>query len=390
MKKGFITLLVLLMFSVMGCKSGSSDVIKLGFVGPLTGDHANYGKMMTQAVRIAIEEKNAAGGINGKTIELVAEDSEGKEDKANAVITKLATIDKVYGIVGGVFSSVSNAIAPIANMEKIVMISPSSTHKDLTSKGEFIFRTVVNDQLQAAVFAKYVKEKMGIDNVAILYIKNDYSQGLTNDFTEVYENAGGKVVATESGLQGDKDFKTQLTKIRSTDAEAIYIPNYVSEIAQIIGQVKQLGMDIKILSADGFSNPEIFDLAGEDANGVIFSNSPEEDSAEGNDIKAEFVKKYEAQWGEKPDSFSINSYDAANIIIDAIEYSVENADGAIDRDVMQKYVSTIEDFPGASGSVTFTSIGDVVKNIGIFESIDGDYVQKEIYTLIDGNLIQVK
>ena len=140
-------------FSLLLFGCGGKQTIKIGFVGPLTGDAANYGKLMSQAVRIAIEEKNAAGGIGGYPVQLVAEDDEGKPEKANAAIEKLSGVDKVWGIVGPVFSSCALAIAPKCQADKIVMISPSSTHKALTSVGNFIFRDVLSDELQAIVFA---------------------------------------------------------------------------------------------------------------------------------------------------------------------------------------------------------------------------------------------
>jgi branched-chain amino acid transport system substrate-binding protein len=172
---GFCLLLPLVAFA--GGTGEKEAAVKIGFIGPLTGDYANYGKLMTQAVKIAVEERNAKGGIGGVKVVFVPEDSEGKPEKANAAIEKLASVDKIYGLIGGVFSGESLAIAPRCEAEKILMMSPSATHKDLTSKGSYIFRDVPSDALQATVFAKYVRGIMGIKTVAILYIKNDYSQG---------------------------------------------------------------------------------------------------------------------------------------------------------------------------------------------------------------------
>lgn len=388
------SMLVLLTSLLFGCGSQQVDSVKIGFIGPLTGDAANYGKMMSQAIKIAVEEKNQAGGIAGKKVVLVAEDSEGKPDKANAAIEKLAGIDKVWGIVGAVFSSASLAIAPKANAAKIVMISPSSTHKDLTSKGKFIFRTVVTDALQAKVFGHYVYEVAGIKTVAVLYIKNDYSQGLAEDFKSTYEAAGGKVVAMETGMQGDKDFTTQLTKIKSLNPEALYIPDYIAEMAQILEQAKQLGLNVKILSSDGFSNPEIFELAGDAANGVLFSNAAE--NKENSKIKSDFEKKYTEKWGQKPDAFSLNSYDAANILINAIETVYNQSSPAVqktfklDRNAIQAVVAATKNYNGVSGKITFAENGDLIKNMGIYKSANNKYTQIGVYTLNDNKLVEVK
>lgn len=385
----FITLAVLLALT-----SCTSNTIKIGFIGPLTGDYANYGKLMTQAIKIAVEERNEAGGINGMKIELIAEDSEGAVEKANSAIEKLSSIDQVWGIVGAVFSSSSLAVAPTAEENQIVMISPSSTHKDLTDMGDYIFRDVVSDRLQAEVFARYVYRELGISEIAILFIKNDYSQGLAEGFKRFFEEEGGKIVAWESGVGGDKDFKTQLTKIKSLKPEALYLPNYVAEIAQMIEQANQLGIDAQILSSDGFSNPEIFELAGDLTKGVIFSGAANDDAASANTIKDKFAKKYNAEYNEDPDDFSLNSYDAANIIIDGIQQAYDKASDddktklALDRSVIQKYIAALKGYKGVSGDITFATNGDVVKNIGIHTVENKEYKAIGTYTSVNGTLIE--
>lgn len=396
MKKGFVLAVAVVAASIIllgGCSKGAEKTVNIGFIGPLTGDAANYGKLMTQAIKIAVEERNNAGGIGGMTVNFIPEDSEGKVDKANAAMEKLASVDHVWGIVGAVFSSSSLAIAPKAQAEKIVMISPSSTHKDLTNLGSYIFRDVASDGLQADVFGRYVAEVMKIKTVATLYIKNDYSQGLAEGFKSAYESAGGKVVSEETGLQGDKDFKTQLTKIKAANPEAIYLPNYVAEIEQCLDQIKQLGISAKILSSDGFSNPEVLSVSGANANGVVFSG-PEE-SAKSAKTTA-FEAAYRTKWGEDPDAFSLNSYDAANLIMDAVQAAYDKAgetDGKalkLDRDVIRSYIAGTKGYEGVSGSITFASSnGDVIKNIGISTVENQKFKQLEVYTVINGKLQKV-
>jgi len=401
MKKIFALFFSVLLMFAFSCSKNSDvvkkgDKIKIGFMGPMTGDASNYGKLMSQAVKIAVEEKNATGGIDGHEIELIVEDDEGKVEKANPAIEKLASVDKVYGFVGPVFSSCGLAVAPKAQAAKIVMISPSSTHKDLTSKGNFIFRNVLSDQLQAIVFAKFVKTVMGVNSVAVIYLKNDYSQGLAEDFKKQFEKDGGKITAMESGLQGDKDFKTQLTKIKGTNPEALYMPCYTAEMAQILEQAKQLGLNVKIISSDGYSSPEIFTLAKDLANGVIFANSAE-DTGSKNDIRSSFEAKYLKKWGEKPDAFSLNSYDAANMIINAVEksYLLAKKDGveevAISRDQIREIVAGTENYEGVSGNITFMkNSGDAIKNVGIFIADKNEFKQLAVYKIANDELLEIK
>ncbi|HUX11666.1 MAG TPA: ABC transporter substrate-binding protein [Spirochaetia bacterium] len=378
-----------------GAKEGAAAAkpVKIGFIGPLTGDYANYGKLMTQAIKIAVEERNAKGGISGHNVELVAEDSEGKQEKAVAAMEKLASVDQILGLVGAVFSSSSLAIAPRAQQEKIVMISPSSTHPDLTNKGNYIFRDVVSDAVQAQVFAKYVYEKLGLRKVAILYTKNDYSQGLADGFKAQFESDGGSIVASQSGMQGDKDFKTQLTTIKAANPEAIYMPDYVAEINQILQQAAQLGITkVKMLSSDGFSNPEILQLAGPLANGVVYSG-PE---LEKNPLQVAFEQKYQAKWTDKPDSFSLNSYDAANILFDAIQAVYDKATPdqqkslTLDREAIRQYVAGVKGYQGVSGEISFASNGDAIKNQGILTVENQQYKQLGVYKIVDNKLVQVK
>jgi branched-chain amino acid transport system substrate-binding protein len=192
MKKLFVVLFSLILLSFFGCGKSSDtlkpgEAIKIGFIGPMTGDAANYGKLMSQATKIAVEEFNEKGGINGFKVDLIVEDTQGSVEKGHPAIEKLAGVDKIVGLIGDVFSTVSLAVAPKAEAAKIVMISPSSTHKDLPDKGKFIFRDVINDALQAVVFAKYLANVEKVKTVAILYVKNDYSQGIAKDFWAQYE-----------------------------------------------------------------------------------------------------------------------------------------------------------------------------------------------------------
>jgi len=395
MKRFSVLLLsVSLLFAVSCGKSADKlkpgDTIKIGFLGPMTGDAGNYGKLMSQAVKIAVDEANAKGGIEGLRIELIVEDTEGKVEKANPAIEKLAGVDKVFGIVGTVFSTCALAVAPKAEASKIVMISPSSTHKDLPGKGKYIFRDVISDALQSTVFAKYLANVEKIKKVAILYVKNDYSQGLALDFKAQYEKEGGSVIAVETALQGDKDFKTQLTKIKGTKPEALYIPNYVAEIAQILEQAKQLGIETKIYSADGFSNPQIFELAGELTNGVVFTNAAERKAGK---TKGIFISKYASQWGEKPDAFSLNAYDGAKIIIESLKKAVKKgSDGTytVDRAAFQKTVAATKNYDGVSGGITFTPNGDLVANVGVYTVENMKYKQMRTFKLDGDKIIEVK
>ncbi len=373
----------------------SEDVYKIGFIGPLTGDNANYGIRCSNAAKLAISEINAAGGIDGKQLELIAEDSEGTVDKALASYEKLAYTDDVCAIIGPVFTSPALAVAQRCQEDGIVMISPSATHKDVTAQPatnadglNYVFRTVPSDALQSDVAAHYFYEVLGYRNLASLYAMNDYSQGLALGMKDTFESLGGKVVAEETCMVGDKDFRTQLTQIRAANPEAIYIPNYTVEDAQILEQAAQLGITVPFLSSDGFSDPEIYNLAPDFTDGVIYVGPAQ---AEASTILSDFQVAYGEMYnGDAPDSFATNSYDATYIIAGAIDRA-DIAEAGIDdqRLAVRDEVAATKDFQGANGTLNFAANGDLVASQGVYHVEGTTPVYVGSFQIVDGHIVQV-
>ena len=262
------------------------------------------------------------------------------------------------------------------------MVSPSATHKDVTAVGDYVYRTVPSDSLQSEVAAHYFYEVLGYRNIACLYAMNDYSQGLATGVEEIFTELGGTVSAMETCMVGDKDFRTQLGVIANTDAEAIYIPNYTVEDAQILEQAYQLGMDLPFLSSDGFSDPEIYNLAGDFTDGVIYVGPAQ---AEASTLLADFQEAYSAAYnGDMPDSFATNAYDATYILAQAIERA-----GSADRELINQEVKATDDFSGANGIINFAANGDMVASQGVYE-VDGTTpVYLGSFQVVDGHIVQV-
>ena len=362
--------------------SASSDTYTIGFIGPLTGDNANYGIRCSNAARLAIDEINAAGGIDGKQLALIAENSLGTVDGAIAAYEKLVYSDNVCAIIGPVFTSPALAVAQRCYEDGIVMISPSATHKDVTSVGDYVYRTVPSDSLQSEVAAHYFYEVLGYRNIACLYAMNDYSQGLATGVEEIFTELGGTVSAMETCMVGDKDFRTQLGVIANTDAEAIYIPNYTVEDAQILEQAYQLGMDLPFLSSDGFSDPEIYNLAGDFTDGVIYVGPAQ---AEASTLLADFQEAYSAAYdGDMPDSFATNAYDATYILAQAIDRA-----GSADRELINQEVKATNDFNGANGIINFAANGDMIASQGVYEVQGTTPVYLGSFQVVDGHIVQV-
>ena len=366
-----VALLAMSMCFAGGDKESSADgaVVKIGFIGPLTGDYANYGTLCRQAVEMAIDEINAKGGVNGASIKLFAEDSEGDSQKALAAMEKLSSSDKVCAIIGPVLTGETFSVAERAQAEGIVIITPSASHKDITNVGDYIFRTTPSDGLQGEVAGKYWSQVLGYTKLAVLYAKNDYSQGLYESMSEAFTQDGGQIVAAETFMVGDKDFKTQLTKLKNTDAQAFYLPDYTAEMAQILEQAAQLGIDKPFLSGDGFLSEEIYSLAGQYTDGVVYT---------------EFKDAYTARWGIGPDSFATNAYDATYILVSVIEKV------GTDRKAIKTGMEQVKDFEGVNGIINFAPNGDLVAYQGIYEVHGTTPEYLGAFAVEDGKLVQVQ
>lgn len=330
---------------------------------------------------MAIEEINANGGVNGVEIKLYAEDSEGDSQKALAAMEKLSSSDKVCAVIGPVLTGEAFSVAERAEAEGIVIITPSASHKDITNIGEYIFRTTPSDGLQGEVAGKYWYEVLGYRKLAVLYAKNDYSQGLYESMSEAFTAEGGKIVATATFMVGDKDFKTQLTNLKNTDAEAIYIPDYTAEMAQILEQASQLGIDKPFLSGDGFLSEEIYTLAGQYTDGVIYTASAKITESDKNKV---FKENYTAKWGVGPDSFASNAYDATYILASVIEKVGTN------RAAIKKGMQQVKDFEGVNGIINFAENGDLVASQGIYKVEGTTPVYIGAFKVENGKLVQVE
>jgi branched-chain amino acid transport system substrate-binding protein len=391
MKKKFLLVLVIaLVASTMAFaggdkeENGAVESYKIGFIGPLTGDNANYGIMSSDSAKLAVKHFNANGGINGVPVEVIAEDSEGTVEKGLFAIEKLANTDKISGLIGPVFTGVAFAVGDRCQNEGIPLITGSATHADITNIGDMIFRTVVSDGLQGEVAGHYFYEVLGYRSIAVLYAKNDYSQGLYKSMSASFEALGGTIVDAESFMVGDKDLKTQLTKIKQVNPEAIYIPNYTVEMAQILEQASQLGVDAPFLSCDGFSDAKIYKLAGDFTDGVVYIAPAQ---VEASSAYQEFATDYEASFGIAPDSFATNAYDATNLMMAALTRCVEKGD--VSRKALRDEIAATKDYVGVSGLVNFADNGDLEAFQGVYV-VDGTTpVYQGAFTVVDGKIQKV-
>jgi len=363
MFKKLLVALVILVLS-FSCTKKDDNQILIGEYGSMTGSEATFGQSTHKGIQMAIDEVNTAGGINGKLIKLISLDDQGKPEEANAVVTRLITQNKVVAVLGEVASSRSLSAAPIAQQYKVPMITPSSTNPKVTEVGDYIFRVCFIDPFQGAVMAKFATEHLKIKKIAILRdVKSDYSVGLANFFADKLKELGGEIVADLSYQGGDMDFKAQLTEIKAKNPEAIFIPGYYTEVGLIARQASEINLKVPLLGGDGWDSSKLYEIGQNAINGNYFSNHYTSESTD--PLVQDFIKNFQKNYNEIPDGLAAMGYDAAKVLIAAIQKAPEPTAQAI-RDEIAK----TKDFAGVTGIITINEQRNAVKSAVVVQ-VDG-------------------
>jgi branched-chain amino acid transport system substrate-binding protein len=363
----FIVIGVLtLSFLLIQCSKQGSEVVTIGAVLPLTGSGAIWGQNAKKGIDLALDEINSGGGVKGRKLEVIYEDSESLPKSAVSALRKLINAHHVHATITDIASSNVLAMAPIAESNKVVMLSPGASSPEITNAGEYTFRNWPSDALQGIYSAKIAYDKLKFRKVAIIYVNNAYGVGLKDVFTKEFNKLGGEVLITEAFKQEDTDYRMQLTKIKNIESDGIYIPGYPKEMALLLKQSKELGITKQILATEAFEDPKILEVAGDAAEGVIYSYPKPADPKER--IVGEFINNYKKHYAEEPGICSDTGYDAIRILAWAMEES------GFTGPEIQKQLLKLKDFPGAAGLTTFDENGDAQKPF-IFKTVkNGTFV----------------
>jgi branched-chain amino acid transport system substrate-binding protein len=376
-------LLVLVLFATLldslACKNRQGETripdhttIKVGYYGDLSGPTFNFGTSARNGVLMAADEINQAGGIKGRRFDIVIEDDQGKPEMAATVVKKLISRDKVVALIGEVTSGSSLAAAPTAQSSRVPMISPSSTNPGVTQVGDYIFRACFIDAFQGEVMAKFAANSLKARKAAIIFDFNSpYSRGLTDYFELSFLKLGGQIVSKQSYAALDRDYKGQLSTIRSTNPDVIYIPGYYGDITVIARQARELGLMQPLLGADGWDAPELWGLGGDALNGSYISDHYSIDDP--SPLIQRFVKEYKARYGNlPPDAHAALAYDAMRVLIDAIQRA-ETTDGPQLRDAL----AWTKDFDGVTGVISINAERNAVKPAVVLKLQDGQYIYQQ-------------
>jgi branched-chain amino acid transport system substrate-binding protein len=359
---------------LLGCKktegaaAGEETVIKVGEYASLTGKEATFGISSHEGTLLAVEEINAAGGVLGKKLKLLTEDTQSKAGEPATVVNKLIARDGVVAILGEVASSRSLEAAPICQANKIPMISPSSTNPKVTETGDFIFRVCFIDPFQGTVMANFATKTLKAGKVAVFTdVKSDYSKGLAKFFKERFIANGGTIAVELDYNGGDKDFKAQLTAIKAANPVGVFVPGYYTDAALICVQAKQLGLNVPLFGGDGWESEKLLEIGGDAVEGTYLSTHYHPDV--GSELSKKFVANYRKRWnGKMPDALAACAYDSAAVLADAMKRA-----GSMDGQKLRDALAATKDFRGVTGIITINEKRDATKAAVILQVKDGKF-----------------
>ncbi|TQR11642.1 ABC transporter substrate-binding protein [Psychrobacillus soli] len=380
LKKVYLLISVLMVVMLAACgedntntsnaseNSGGPVSAKIGVISYMTGPGAAYGEAITNGFNLALDEINEKGDVK---IELVIEDSAGKQDQAMTVAQKLMSSDDIVALLGPTLSTEMNVVGPEADINGIPIMGTSTTAAGIPQIGEYVFRNSIPESLAIPAALEKAVNKYGVKKVAILYGNDDlFTQSGFDTMKAEAEKMGLEIVTIETFQKGQSDYNAQLTKIKDLQPDLILASALYNEGAVIMDQARKMGIDLPFVGGNGFNSPQVIEIAGEASDGLIVATPW---FGEKDDPKVqEFVKKYESAYGHKPDQFAAQAYDALYIMAEGLK----NA-GEADRDALRDALAEIKDLDGILGKFSFDEDGDVIMEPTVLIIKDGAFQQFE-------------
>ena len=370
--------------SAAGSAAGSvasGSTIKVGVLGPLTGDNSVYGQAVINGASLYIKQVNADGGVNGKQLEIITMDEQGDATQAVTSFTKMCD-QGITALVGDVTTTPTLAVAAESADYNMPMVTASATAETVTYDAETdtvngnVFRACFTDPFQGVKMADYAYKKLGYTKAAVIFLKGaDYNEGLAENFVTEFESLGGTVVDQESYSEGDVDFKTQLTSILGKNPEMVFCPNYYQEVGQILAQAESVGLTVPFLGGDGWDGLEGYATANQLKDSYFCACYAKGSSAA-------FEDAYKAEYGEAyPNGFAPLGYDAAMTVVYGIKAAEEQGLEAGSDEYQQAVIDAIAGgtIEGITGTFTFDEHHNPVKSTAILTYVDGKPELKEMF-----------
>ncbi len=331
---------------LLGASVALAQDIVVGYQLPLTGAQSQYGEVFRNAATMQLEKFNAAGGVGGRKVQIVYEDSKSDPKEAVNIARKFVDDKRIVAVLGDFASGPSMAAGEVYGKEGMPQLSQTASHPDFLKVSNWQFRNITTQAQEGPFNAKWLRDA-GVKTVAIIGLQNDWGLSATGEFAKAFEALGGKVTSTELFNPNARDFKAILTKVVQAKPDAIYFAMFYEEGALILQQAKQLGVTAKLYSASPFYAPKLIELAGPAAEGVLLSTTFVADSP--SPLVTAFVAEYKKRYGGEPNQFAAQAYDAVGILLEAIKRAGPNATRAQIRDAL----AATANYPGVTGETTF-------------------------------------
>jgi len=374
MKLGIRTIVVLLLMTLLitpafaaGSKEDSADddFIYIALTAPITGDYAEYGGNFKKSVEMGMDLINANGGVLGKELRVVIGDSKGDPKESATLAQKFTSDKRIVAEIGDFTSTSCLAAQPIYKDAGMVQLSPTSSHPDFAKGSDFSFG-IIGTQAGEGPFMAQMTKELGFKKVAVLYINNDWGIVTDKYFSGAIEANGIEVVGRDFYFDGEKDFTAVLTKLKDTNPEMLFIASMYNDGALINKQREKLGWDIPVLGPGSLYSPKLVELGGDSVNG-LYTNVVFHPASPKPEVQA-FVTEFEKRYSATPNMFAAVAFDAINIMADAIERA-----GSTDRGAIRDAVAATKNFPSVTGAITFTEVGDVMKEYTRVQVRDGEF-----------------
>lgn len=339
------------------------DVIKIGVIAALNGDQKPWGEDSVRGIQMAVDDFNAAGGLDGKKVQLIIEDTASKPEVGKTATEKLVTEDKVVAVIGEIASGTTQPAAQVCFQYGVPIISPGSTRVDITNIGDNVFRVCFTDNFQGAAMAKFAYEDLGLRRIAILTDKKlPYSTGLSDVFRQAFTDFGGEIVDEQFYESGTQDFKPQLTNIKAKNPDGLFCSGYFNEVGPIARQKEIVGLNVPMLGGDGWDSAELVNSGGRGIIGGYWTNHYSNYEIDRPQVKR-FIEAFKQKYGSPPaTAMAPLSYDAALVLLDAMKRAE-----SLDSKAITKAIAETKNLDAVSGTITIGPDGNAEKSILVLQ-----------------------
>ncbi|MEZ5935747.1 MAG: ABC transporter substrate-binding protein [Alphaproteobacteria bacterium] len=331
----------------------AADPLRIGLFGPMSGERSALGTRFREAAVMYADEVNEAGGIDGRQLEIQAEDSRGQPREAANIAQKFAQDPTVLAVIGGQTSTESMAAAPILSDAGLTQVSPTASHPDYSTMSDYQFRISNTQATISQVHADMLVGTLGFKRIAIIYFQDDWGAYVNSSTTERVVDMGAEVVLAEAMVPEGRDYRALVTKVLAAEPDGIFLASHYAESAVFVQQLRQAAPDMPIAATDTLNDPKFIELAGAAADGVVMPTPFLPSAAEA----AAFSEAYQARFDKVPDYYSAFAYDAVMVIAEAMK-EVAASGGEITRAAVRDAIAGAEARAGVSGRIHYDANGD--------------------------------